>query len=198
MRHLFDDFPTGPDSSPDGTPGEPPVLGDGLDVPPPALELEADSESRQKTPWRWLAAAMVAITLLNAAWTFREALMSWPWVSGALADAGWLEPAEPFRDPERIHLVSRDLHTHPSREDVLVLSATFVNLADESQPFPTLELTLKDQDNRTVAGRVFEPGEYLRTGFDPTELLQPGSHVPVLLEFNDPGADAVGFELIFH
>ena len=198
VRHLFDDYPEGPDTAPDGSAGEPPVLGEDRDVAPAPAPALAENPPRSRLAWRLTAVLLVGITLLNVAWTFREASRETPWLHDRLVSLGLAEPEAPFRDPSRIHIVSRDLHAHPSRGDVLVLSATFVNLADQSQPYPELVLTLKDQDNRPLAGRVFRPREYLREGFDAARLLQPGSHVPILLEFSDPGEDAVGFELAFH
>lgn len=176
------------------------MLGDGLDLEPPA-SLDLPPVSRQgRKAWGIAAAGLILVTCFNLLWTFREAFEGVPAVRDTLDKVGLLSPdqAQPFRDTSRIHIISRDLHAHPSREDVLVLSATFVNLADQSQPYPALMLTLKDQDNRPLSGRVFAPREYLRSKAEPKGLLQPGSHVPVLLEFQDPGDAAVGFELAFH
>jgi hypothetical protein len=80
---------------------------------------------------------------------------------------------------------------------MLVLSATFVNLATRTQRYPMLSVTLLDADNRPLARRVFEPREYLLTGVDPDDRMKPGVRTPLLLEFVDPGEQAVGFELVF-
>jgi len=150
--------------------------------------------------WRVLLAILVPITLVNMAWVFRDTILEWPAASAfALRHGlpGVVDPAS-YRDPTLIHLVSRDFHSHPSRKGVLVLSATFVNLAPRAQPYPELSVTLLDADNRPLANRSFEPGEYLLAGVDPGTGMNPGVRTPLLLEFVDPGEHAVGFQLDFH
>jgi hypothetical protein len=145
-------------------------------------------------------AVLIAVTLANLAWTFREPLLEVPYLRNQLVRMGILETPirKPFREPGMIHLVSRDLHEHPTRTGILVLSATFVSRSSQAQAWPSLELTLHDPSNRPLAMRRFKPSEYLGWKPGPAELLEPETHVPVLLEFADPGALATGFEVQFH
>ncbi len=107
------------------------------------------------------------------------------------------KPEGLLQDPRKLQLVSRDLHTHPTRSGILVLSLTFVNLAQHSQKFPVLELTLLDATNQPVARRRLRPTDYLRPGFDTSAGLATDVYLPVLLELGDPGEQAVGFEIQF-
>ena len=89
------------------------------------------------------------------------------------------------------------MHDHPTRPGVLVLSATFVNLADQGQPYPEIMVALKNSDDRILAARVFQPADYLIQPPDSGAELSSGQQVPLLLEFADPGELATGFELTF-
>jgi predicted Zn finger-like uncharacterized protein len=76
----------------------------------------------------------------------------------------------------------------------LKITAQITNRGPKPQPFPLIQLALKDRWDETVAGRIFEPTEYLA---DPTTttLLAAGEHVQAQLKVLDPGQDAYGFEL---
>lgn len=204
LQHLHDEPPHGGASdapAPGGT-ASPPVLG-APQAPAvlPATTLALDPAPRRgHWPWRVLLVLLLLGTSLHLAWTFRETLLDRPGVRAWLVEHGvpGFESRGPFRDTERLHLVSRDFHAHPTRPGVLVLSATFVNLASQAQPFPVLEVTLMDADHRLLAKREFSPAEYVLPGTDPNAQLPPNVHTPILLEFVDPGEHAVGFELAFH
>ena len=150
--------------------------------------------------WMTVFIFLLLITLSNLLWTFREPLMENAVVRDFLVDAGMLEKkeVEPFRDIARIHLVSRDMHSHPTRAGMLALSAIFLNRAEKTQPYPLIEVTLTDATNTPLARREFTPAQYLPTRSATQSGLAPNVHVPILLEFADPGSSAVGFELKFH
>jgi hypothetical protein len=60
-----------------------------------------------------------------------------------------------------------------------------------------LEITLFDLQQRPLAQRRFEPGEYLDETSDKARGLSPGVLLPIVLEMHDPGPQAVGFEIRF-
>lgn len=204
LSSLFDDRPLSSESAPESDISfKEPVLGSIILQPP---EVSPASESDHARPsrlhrWIWggLLTLLVLVTLANLAWTFRTELLDLPAVQQLLARTGWAEtePDGPYRDAEKIHLVSRDMHQHPTLAGVLALSATFVNRAPETQPYPVIELTLTDAGNNAVARREFAPSDYLPGGLVPQTGLAPGVHVPVLLEFADPGSTVTGFSLEF-
>lgn len=211
---LFDHWPD-PGESPARAeqPGEAPTLGlqvssqpaqdaaaegDG-DEAAEARHSEQRGQRRARIAWAGAGVLLALVLAVNIAWTFREALLGVPAVRGAAEGLGWVEPEPtgPFRDPAAVQLVSRDMHRHPTRANVLVLTATVVNRAERAQPFPRLEVTLLDTRNEPVARRVFAPREYLGPGQDPQGQMAPDLFLPVLLELVDPGEDAVGFQLEF-
>jgi predicted Zn finger-like uncharacterized protein len=180
---------------------EPPELGrkppprvPAQDAPPP---VKTDPASRRL--WVVLLALLIIATIVNVAWTARDVIPR----DGALAATlhRWsipgFEPPPPFRDPTRIHLLTRDMHDHPTRPGVLVLSATFVNLAEEGQPYPEVMVALKNSDDRILAARIFAPADYLIEAPTSDAKLGSGEQVPLILEFADPGEVATGFELTF-
>jgi hypothetical protein len=52
-------------------------------------------------------------------------------------------------------------------------------------------------EGKAVARRRFGVDEYLPGRGARGDLFRPGVHVPVLLEFSNPGDQAVGFEIRF-
>ena len=171
-------------------------------IEPTAL-TPVDADARQAArnwPWYLALALLLLVTTANLAWLFRTQLPRDSALAQRLYAAGFSEfaPARQFRDPTLIHLVTRDIHPHPTRDGVLVLSATFVNLAAQQQPYPALTLKMLDSDGRALAARSLQPADYLAGPVPAGLLLEPGQNVPILLEFADPGTKAVGFELLFH
>lgn len=104
---------------------------------------------------------------------------------------------KPRQELDSIELISRDVRSHPSVDDALIVSATMVNEADFTQPYPLLELRLTNVEGHVVAMRRFSPAEYLPGGVNREAGMPSGSRVLVALELADPGSPAVGFEIAF-
>ena len=203
LEHLHDHYPDLGDAArrareENAALGLSASLPDGESDPGPANPGGGQRPGRN-WPWYLALALLVLVTTANLAWLFRDQLPRDSLLAQRLYAAGFSEFAPPaqFRDPALIHLVTRDIHPHPTRSDVLVLSATFVNLAAQRQPYPGLVLKLLDSDSRPLAARRLEPADYLAAPISSGQLLEPGQNVPILLEFSDPGARAVGFVLLF-
>lgn len=167
-----------------------------------ADSVNTESEPEHKPQQRyWLLAAtgLVLLLIANAAWTLREPLLQYPVISTLASTTGWsqLQAKSLLNTPEPFQLVSQDMHAHPTRSGILVLSLTLVNLAQQPQPFPVLEITLLNTANQPVARRRFQPTNYLRTGTKTKKGLATDLLMPVLLELADPGVQAVGFEIKF-
>ena len=207
LSFLFDDWPDGKAHQPaEGVKSPPPVLGNPvskfkpIDQTDPDDDSNADKDSRAgRMLWVSLMLVLIVLTIANATWTFREPLKNVPEISDWLNEKGWLQTEQDgmLKDPGQIQLVSRDMHVHPSRTGILILSLTFVNLATRQQVFPVLEVTLLDAAGQSIASRRFKPIEYLRPGADRQAGLGSEVYLPVLLELGDPGQQAVGFEIDF-
>jgi predicted Zn finger-like uncharacterized protein len=94
-------------------------------------------------------------------------------------------------------LVTRNLavRTHPSEADALQVNAMIVNRADFPQPFPVLELRFTTVRGTLVAGRRFEPAEYLGGDAAGMDMMPPRTPVQIELTMDDPGPEAVNYFL---
>jgi len=205
LSFLFDEFPSGKAHAPtiDKNAG-PPIIGKISKTSKKTDETEIEAadpgtHAPNRLAWGLVTALLVLVTVANLGWTFREPIKQNPAVNSWLQDNGWLEvePEGMLKDSGQIQLISRDMHSHPTRSGILVLSLTFVNLAQRPQVFPTLEITLLDGSNQPIAQRRFRPTDYLRSGADTEPGLAADVFLPVLLELGDPGEQAVGFEIQF-
>jgi predicted Zn finger-like uncharacterized protein len=163
-------------------------------------------DRKSVTDWRnsrlWIAAALILaiVTAINLVSLGNSGLAESSGLNAALRAMGLKEapPAPPFSDTSQIEIVSRDMKVHQARRNALILSATLVNRAHRSQPFPVFEVILLDSKSIPIASRRFKPGEYLGPDSDPDEGMTPGAFLAVSMELVDPGSKAVGFELLFH
>ena len=207
LSFIFDEWPSGeahrPEVGPDATL---PIIGRASTAVTnvETTSAKADETDPENTKpahlvWAISTALLVLLTLANIVWTFREPLLNNPRINTWMNQTGGLQVEQQglLKDPQQIQLVSRDMHTHPTRSGILILSLTFVNLAQRSQVFPELEITLVDAANQPVAQRQFHPVDYLRPGADTRDGLTTDVYLPVLLELVDPGELAVGFEIQF-
>lgn len=205
---LFDEWPDAGDRPPAA--GDMPVLG-------LAIDMEAAARSRQEAidaadevaaampsaghnramrfGWMALAAATLITVIFLAADYFGRPLP----MRDTLVRFGVLDPlpSEPYRNLSYIHLVSRDLRTHPTRPGALQLSATIVNRAARTQPYPVLEVLLLNSAGMELSRQRFEPKDYLARGIPRDSGMTPQAYLPLVLDLDDPGARAVGFEINF-
>jgi len=102
----------------------------------------------------------------------------------------------PRRDLAALTLLERDIRSHDRYQGALTISATLQNRAPYAQPYPAVEVVMRDLGGKVVAARRFLPKEYL-AGPVPA-LLEPQATAQLTLDVVDPGAEAVGFEFTFH
>ena len=212
LAFLFDQWPEQKAKPPSvNAHGNPPVLGGYGARPgvagkkpssaaaPKVVDSSKKSADDNRGIWFVVVVVLALVTISHVAWTFRNPLLENHEIRSFLErlDVVEIESRQPYRNPARVRLVSRDMHLHPTRAGILVLSATFVNLAAREQPFPVLSIILLDAENRPLATRAFQPEEYLLDRVEPDSLMAADVHVPFLLEFEDPGEKAVGFEMQF-
>jgi predicted Zn finger-like uncharacterized protein len=207
LSFLFDEWPTGKAQGPaKGADAAPPLLSKVSKKPPPKDDGIAESKlafekasKRNHQSWVTAAVVLLSLTLANAGWTFREPIKQNTPLGAWLNQSDESQTVDDglFKDTKQIQLVSRDMHTHPTRTGILVLSLTFVNLAQNVQAYPEMEITLLDATNQQVAKRLFLPTDYLRAGTNTLSGLATDVYLPVLLELGDPGDQAVGFEIAF-
>ena len=216
LESLFDEWPAAGARAPAAN--SLPILGLSLDLEHTAQSGQARAAGVPDAmePAATQASSPAARILLRTAWIIGAVLIlvviAWQWAEfrgeplaqntrsqSAMQRLG-LEappPEEHFRDLESIHLVSRELRSHPVVAGRLRLSATIVNRAQRSQPYPDIEVDLLDAAGRVVLREHFAPSDYLASGNARDSGMTPQAYLPLTLELADPGTQAVGFELHF-
>jgi predicted Zn finger-like uncharacterized protein len=77
----------------------------------------------------------------------------------------------------------------------LKITARIQNRGPLRQPYPAVQLRLKDRWEAAVGSRLFTPAEYLPSDAPAGRLMSPGETTRAEIEVVDPGPDAYGFEL---
>jgi predicted Zn finger-like uncharacterized protein len=100
-------------------------------------------------------------------------------------------------DPDSVALLNRDVRQHPEVSNALLVNATMINRAGFVQSYPVLSIRFSDLSGKPVAERRFLPAEYLGESLNHSEGMAPALPVPVILEIEDPGEEAVSFQFDF-
>lgn len=96
-----------------------------------------------------------------------------------------------------VKILNRDVRLHPKIKGALLISATIINQADFTQPYPTILLKFTDLSGATVAQRYFKPKEYLGLLNKPFALMPSKKPIQLNIELLDPGSDAINFQFFF-
>lgn len=216
LECLFDEWPTA--GAQPAKAGAPPLLGASIDLKGAAkarqepTQSPADPDEEGAEPSRgkaarwplraaWIVGAIAILLVVLVQWAqFQgEPLLERASIRSGLVRAGLLSPPPrtQFRDLDRIHLVRRELRSHPTLPGRLRLTATVVNRAAQSQPYPDIDVALLDAAGTVVLRKRFVPSDYLAPDARAGGELAPHAYLPLVLDLADPGARAVGFELEF-
>jgi hypothetical protein len=166
------------------------------------LQASLQSPPRRSGRWLWGLVSLLLALLLAGQYLYFQ--------RNKLAEDARLRPwlvtfcqyarcqLSPIRAPERIHIVSREVRSHPTIKNTLLIELVLVNEAPFRQPWPTLQLTFSDINGQTVARRSFKPGEYLQTNHNLADGMPSQTPVSLDLVLVDPGKKAVNFVFAFH
>ncbi len=100
-----------------------------------------------------------------------------------------------IRDPENIELITRNIFSHPTESDALMVEVTLKNNALFAQPYPVMQINFSDIRGNTIVARRFWPNEYLDS--ESPNLLPANSKTSISLEIQDPGKQAMTYEFTF-
>ena len=100
-------------------------------------------------------------------------------------------------DIGQIELLGQDIRSHPKSKKALLVSATIINNAAFTQPYPGLQLKFSDMNGEKVAMRNFQPKDYLPANMNIARGMESNVPIQVELEIVDPGKNAVNFEFDF-
>jgi predicted Zn finger-like uncharacterized protein len=176
-----------------------------LDEPVRAVVPEAfRHQSSAASVWAGLAWSLLIILLalglvLEYAYFHRNQLQQQaelkPWLIKACALTHC--KLEPLREPDKIEMVSRNVYSHPTVKNALMIVVTMLNQAGHEQPYPDVKIDFSNVRGGTVAARIFTPEEYLHKGNADSALLAAGTETSFTLAIQDPGKDAVTYEFSF-
>ncbi|HBA34703.1 MAG TPA: hypothetical protein DCZ12_11280 [Gammaproteobacteria bacterium] len=165
---------------------------------PDFLRARTAQKTTSKPLFLWKTTFVVAFVCLVAQLTyhFKDTLASNPQLRPMLQQLCEYTGCElqPLRDLNAIKLVKRNIYSHPNAPGILIISATFINRAPFSQPYPKILISMANLQGTPVAERIFSPGEYSDTK---KELMPPGTTTTIILNVRDPGQSALTFELDF-
>jgi predicted Zn finger-like uncharacterized protein len=83
----------------------------------------------------------------------------------------------------------------PTGPALITVRASIKNGARQPQPLPLLRVTLQDRFGNRIAMRDVAPQSYLPPSIPASSFLAAGQRIDAELDFADPGAEAVGFEI---
>ena len=166
----------------------------------------ADAVPRERKPSRLgrhlLQGSLVLLTvaLIAALYGYRERNnlvdnpLTRPFYSVWCSIKGCAVPAR--FDKSQMKVVEKNIFSHPTLDDALVITVLLENNADFEQRYPALFLWLSDSARRTVAANEFEPAVYLpKNGLTAESVLAPGQQRRISIDVRDPGRRAVSLEL---
>jgi predicted Zn finger-like uncharacterized protein len=151
--------------------------------------------------WPWILACSVFLLALatQLAWALRDNLITDATTGPLLREACVTLQCQlpPVRDVDKLRLLARDVQSHPTVPGALLISATVRNDAAYTQPWPVVVIRLSDGNGKVIAMRRLNPYEYL----DDTDALRrglaAGASTALVFEVEDPGHQAVAFDLGF-
>lgn len=174
---------------------------DGDAMPRPAYVSAVPVNGGAGGIWRaGLAVLLVLLLGVQLAWLARDRLAARPrfhaFYTALCRPLGCRVPV--FRDLANIDIGEARVTSHPEYADALLAVATLHNGAPAAQPWPRLALVLTAPDGSAVAGRLFEPAEFLPAARQGEALFAAGDTVQVRLPLADPGTEAAGFRFTVH
>lgn len=100
--------------------------------------------------------------------------------------------------PQKADLIvieSSELEADPNRNNIITLHALLHNRAPYAQAYPSLELTLTDLQDQSVARRVFGPADYLKKGQDGKLGVPPNRDLDIRLRLDTTDLKPTGYRL---
>ncbi|ASJ71426.1 zinc-ribbon and DUF3426 domain-containing protein [Granulosicoccus antarcticus] len=181
------------------------IAGDGVDELLESLERaqaqKPPVEVRKTGSWRFKGALLLlAVSLAVALYGYRE--------RQSLQNSRYVRPLlevvcsvtgctlEEQVDLDSLQVLKRSVFSHPTIEDALLINIGFINKASFGQRYPVLEIRLTDRNGRLVVKNSFEPSDYL-DNWQQGDVFAAGKQLDVTLNLDDPGNEAMSFELDF-
>lgn len=159
--------------------------------------MESHLERRTHVGWWWLGSiAMLLLLAAQAIYVYRIELARdarvRPWMERVCASLRCTVPTP--RDVSQIEL-DAEIVPHPQFDKALLVSATLINRATYTQPFPLMEVSFTNAQGVTIARRTFTAVDYLRGSVDVVHGMSPNAEFQAKMEITQPTHSAVGYEI---
>ncbi len=170
-----------------------------LSTEPPWQPLMAAAPPRVSRWWGLAVVLALVLLCVQVANHFRATLAGHPtfgpWAQQAYALVG--VTVTPHWDVRQYEILDWIATAEPNTRGVgsLKISARIQNRGPQQQPYPRVQLRLKDRWEKAVGSRTFGPDEYLSRDAPHARLMAAGETARAEIEVVDPGPDAYGFEL---
>ena len=163
-------------------------------------EEEAPSSRMSKLFWSSGVLFLLLCAIAQAAWFQRDLLLSrypelLPYARQLCEQLDCTLIRN--RNISAIKLLNRDVRVHPRYEDALLVNATITNLSTYTQRFPTIMLSLFDNNGDVIAYRQIPPADYLDSSIDEETGMAFDSPIHVVFEVANTATEAVSFEFDF-
>lgn len=167
-------------------------------IKPDFVANEVKSTKKPSLLWFLFSITLVALLLWQTTIALKNGSLKLP--DGAFRDkiCNLIECYAQIKqsDLNKIALVSRSIRQHPGRDNALIIKTGIINSDEKIQVFPALQVKMSNLNGDIVAMRRFLPREYL--DFETIQAgMLPNTLVPITLELQSPGKNAVTFEVGF-
>lgn len=161
----------------------------------------AQTVQAKKSPWVFRIGMFTLLGVLLVALLFyrsRPQLYNNPTLRPMLETACNIMPCSlPARiDVASLKMIKRNVYSHPSTPNALVINVSFRNEANFAQQLPVLHMVLSNRVGRIVAKQDFLPNYYM-PNWQKGSVIDANQQLDVKLEVADPGQDAQNFEFHF-
>jgi predicted Zn finger-like uncharacterized protein len=163
------------------------------------LTLEVEPPPPPPRAWRFAAAFLALVLLLELAYVYRGPIAQrYPVLRPAMESVcARLACSVPWsREEALIKLEDSELLEVPGKPNEIALGARIRNLASVAQEYPHLELSLTDLTGQAALRRVLRPTDYLGRPLAHGEVMAPGGEIALQLRLETPRLKATGYALL--
>lgn len=173
-----------------------------LDITPSLSEaMYGDAKKRETTlqPILWPGgiALLIIVIIVQVVYYQRYQLIASTQYQDQIISLCGLLPcdARRFASTSQIRMLERNVFSHPTQNQALMVTGSFINDAPFDQALPQMLISLSDIKGNLIANRLFKAEEYLRDRS--MRVLPMGKPVQFQLEIIDPGSQALTYEFEF-
>lgn len=161
---------------------------------------ESKSISKDFSKLLWPLGILILLSLILVQWIYfdRFQLIKNPEKQNVVLSLCRILPCETsqFKNLQQFKLIERNIFTHPTQPNALLISGSFVNEAPFTQAPPSLKVSLFNISGEVTAQRLFSSNEYSANTLE-LDSIAPGERIHFQLEIIDPNTVTITYEFEF-